>query len=77
MHTTKVVIDDKTITMTIFLPNAFFLLLGTSTPRGFMALPSLSVPGFGRSLIVAVAVVNEGGEGGRPAKLTKHENPSG
>lgn len=63
---TKTVIDDRIITTIMLLPSPSFLLLGKSTPKGFIAAPLLSWPACGPSSIVETLVDAKGGDGGRP-----------
>lgn len=70
----KVATDDKTITAIMLPPGPSFLLLDTSTPKGFIGIPSLSSSGYGRSSILAVLECTDGGEGGRPVNINVERN---
>lgn len=64
---TKAVNDDIVITAIMFPPSPSFLLLGTSTPNGFIAFPALLLLVFKPSLMDEVPEGAVGGDGGRPA----------
>lgn len=65
--------DDRAITAIVLLPSPPFFLLGTSTPKGFIALPWLSFPMYGPSSVVEMVDGAEGGEGGRPVHVQEFQ----
>lgn len=69
MHITKAVKDDNAITAIMLPLRLSFLLVGTSTPIGFIVLPSFSWPGYDPSNILSMLGGAEGGEGGRPEEM--------
>ena len=65
--TTKV--DREIIAIMPPLSPLLCLLLGTSTPKGFIALALLSLPGYGPASITSAS--EEGGDGGKPIHIDK------